>query len=295
MAGLSDYAAEYLLNWATGQQGAGARYLALFTAAPNDSGSGGTEVSGTGYARVQVAGTLAAGASWTTGNSAITLGSTAPAWLTALGSNGSGVNVYDVTNSQQIGTVSSISGTTVTLTGTAAHASAGSADSLAFSAFPAASASSGAEPATTPAYVANGAAIAEPQSTASWGTVLAWGLYDAATAGNYLIGDYLGANKWIPFSCSLASPGVLTVDSSADVPANGSSIVVSSKYGGTLPTTSGSWSGPLTVAGASGNTFNAGVNTSSTGGGLFRQITQQSIPANVTFSFAASGLTVAAA
>src|SRR5579871_1601501 len=171
MAGFGDYAAEAALNWlsgAGGTLGGGNRFAALFTAAPtSDAGTGGTEVSGAGYARVQIAGQLAAGASWTTGVSTITLASAAPAWLTALGSsaNGNGVNVYDVTNNQQIGTVLSISGSTVTLTANAAHASSGSADTLAFSAFPLASASSGTEPSVTPCQAATGAQINFPKAT----------------------------------------------------------------------------------------------------------------------------------
>jgi hypothetical protein len=54
-------------------------------------------------------------------------------------------------------------------------------------------------------------------------------------------------------------------------------------------------SGLLTTAGASTNTFNDGVTTTSTGAGQFRQVTQQSIPANVTASFASGTLTVSAA
>ncbi|MEJ0065017.1 MAG: hypothetical protein WDM85_05935 [Caulobacteraceae bacterium] len=37
-------------------------------------------------------------ASFTTSSTTITLGATAPAWLLVLGTNGSGVNVYDLTN-----------------------------------------------------------------------------------------------------------------------------------------------------------------------------------------------------
>lgn len=307
MPGFSDYLAEGALNFATGQQGLptaasgntlGNRFLALFTAAPtSDAGTGGTEVSGGSYARVQVAGALAVSGSSgapSTASATITLAATAPAWLTALGTNGSGVNVFDLTNGKQIGTVSSISGTTVTLTGNAAN-NGSLGDSLQFSAFPAASASSGTEPSVTPSNVTNGASITFPQATATWGTVVFFGIYDAVTSGNFLGGDYIGNNKWVPFTCTSASPGVLTVDSAADVPANATSCVVTSKFGGTLPTTAGSWAGVLTSAGASANTFNLGVNTTSTGSGQFRQITQQSIPANVTASFATSTLTLSVA
>lgn len=297
MAGMSDYLAQNVLDFMTGRRAMPAyasRYLALFTTAPtSDSGSGAVEVSGGGYARVQIAGTLAAGASFTTASTTITLGSTAPAWLLALGTNGSGVNVYDATNSTQIGTVSAISGTTVTLTSTAAAASTGSTDSLYFSAFPAASASSGAEPATLPASVTNGAVIPFAQSSASWGTVTSFGIYDASTSGNLIAWDYLGNFKWLPFTCTSASPGVLT--STAHGLSNADSVVVTAKDGGGLPTTGGSWAGLLTVASATTDTFTAGVNTTGTGDGLVRKVLQQPIPINSTYSFAASTLTLNAA
>jgi hypothetical protein len=299
MPGFSDYFAEGSLNLLSGNSPApslASRFLALFTAPPtSDAGTGGTEVSGGSYARVQVAGALAAGAAWTTSSTALTLASAAPAWLTALGNNGSGVNVFDSTTGQQIGTVSVISGVTVTLTATAAHASSGSADTLVFSAWPSASGSSGSEPLTAPATVTNGSSITFPTATANWGTVVFFGLYDALTSGNYLGGDYLGSFKWIPFTCTSATPGVLTADTSADAPANGSSVVVAQKYGGTLPTTGGSWAGLLTTANLSGATFTAGVNTTSIGGGQFRQVSSQSIPGGVAASFAASTLTLTSA
>lgn len=299
MSGLTDYSAANVLQYLTGDRAVPALpsvFLGLFTTAPtSDAGTGGTEVSGTGYARVQVAGALAvAAAGGPFAGTTITLAATAPAWLLALGTNGSGVNVYDATTTTQIGTVSSISGTTVTLTGTAGG-SVGNSNSLIFSAFPAATASSGSEPATTPAQVANGAAITFPQATGTWGTVTSFALFDAVTSGNMLAWDYLGNFKWIPFTCTLASPGVFTTDLTADAPANGSSVVVTAKYGGTLPTTAGSFAGVLTTAGLSGATFNVGVNTTAAGGGQFRQVTTQSIPSNVTASFAASAFVISAA
>ena len=291
MAGLSDYSAQALLNWESGQQpmpSIASRFLALFTAAPtSDAGTGGTEVSGGSYARVQIAGALAANGTISTGSATITMNVSNPGWVVA------GMNVYDLTNNQQIGTVSSYSGTTLTLTANAAHAGSGSTDSLQFSAFPASSASSGNEPATTPANVTNGAIVTFAQATANWGTVVAYGIYDALSSGNLISWDYLGNFKWLPFSCTSASPGVLT--SPAHGYANSDPVVVSAKFGGTLPTTGGSWSGVLTVAGVTTDTFNAGVNTTSTGDGEVRKIVQQSIPTNVTASFAASTFTLSAA
>lgn len=298
MAGLSDYEAQRQLNDSTGAipltVANSSRFLALYSTAPtSDAGTGGTEISGNGYARVQVAGALTAGASWTTSSTTITLASTAPAWLLALGTNGSGVNVYSMTAGQQIGTVSSVSGTTVTLTTTAAHNSSGASDSVQFSAFPLASASSGAEPATTPANVTNGAQINFAQSTGAWSNVTSFGVYDASSSGNLYYWDYTGNGKWSEFTCTSASPGVLTVTDQTFT--NGNSAVVSSKVGGTLPTTAGSWAGLLTVAGVSGSTFNLAVNTTSTGNGMVRPVVTYSVGVSTTFTVPSSSFVLSAA
>lgn len=287
MPGMSDYSAKNTLNYATGQVPSPTLpsiFLALFTAVGSDSGSGFTEVSAGGYARVQMSGTLAAGASWTTSSTTLTLGSTAPAWLLALGTNGSGCNVYDSTNGNQIGTLSGISGTTVTLTGTAAHASTGSTDNLVFSAFAPATGSG-------PSTVTSGAVINMPAASASWGTVIAFGIYDASTSGNLLAWDYLGNFQWLPAFITSASPGVF------DVKAHGYSaadtVVYTTEYGGTTPTFSQSnLTGLLAVVSPATDTFtvtNGGtaVNTSSTGDGAVRKVASQAIASGVTASFAA--------
>ena len=294
MAGLSDYSAQALINWATGNRSMPAtanRFLALFTTAPtSDAGTGGTEVStsGTAYARVQVAGAITAAGAISTDASTITMPNVSGyPWVLA------GMNVYDATAGVQIGTVQTWTGTTLTLTGNAANNGSGSTDSLIFSAFPAASASSGTEPSVTPAQAATGAAVSFPQSTASWGTVVAIGVYDAVTSGNLIWFDFLGNYKWSPFSCTLASPGVLTVN---DVTfTNGQFAVVTSKFGGALPTTGGSWSGVLTVAGVSGQTFNLGVNTTGAGDGLVRQVVQQVVPSSNVVTFSSGQLILSAA
>lgn len=157
----------------------------------------------------------------------------------------------------------------------------------------AASNSVGSEPSVTPANITNAAAITFPTATANWGTVLAFGLFDALTVGNLLTWDYLGNFPWEPFTCSLASPGVLTAPAHGF--ANGDPVVVTSKYNGSLPTTAGSFAGVLTVAGATTDTFNVGVNTTSTGEGMVRKILQQAVPSGVQFSFAIGALKITAA
>ena len=283
MAGATDYTAANVLNYITAQiapPALTAVWLGLFTTAPtSDSGvTGATEVSGGAYARVQVAGQLTASSAATT---IITFASV-PAWVVA------GMYVRDVTTPGNIPggtTVLSTTGTTVTCSATVSSVGT---NVVQFSAFGPPTASSGAEPATVPSFAQNNAVITFAQATASWGTALAFGLFDAVTAGNCLAWDWLGNFKWLPFSGSFASPSVLT--SPAHGYSNADVVVVSAKFGGSLPPTGGSWAGALTVASSSTDTFTAGVNSTATGDGLVRKILQQPIAINVTASFAQNTL-----
>lgn len=137
---------------------------------------------------------------------------------------------------------------------------------------------------TSPSTISNSATLTFATATASWGTVIAVGGYDALTSGNLLWWDYLGNYSWNPFTCTNASPGVLTAP--AHGYSNGDSVVVTAEYGGTLPTTGGSWSGLLTVGGVTTDTFTAGVNTTSTGSGQVRKVLSQAVSSGVQVSFA---------
>lgn len=269
-------------------------WLALFTAAPtSDAGTGGTEVSasGTNYARQQVGGVLTTNAITGSGNATLHFASV-PSWVTA------GMQVRDITSPSVIPastTISSTTSTTIVMNNNATGAGVGASDIISISAFGPATASASNEPNTTPGGISNNAIITMNQSTGSWGTCIFFGLYDALTSGNFLAGDYIGAFNWLPFTCTNGSPGVFTTDTAADAPANGSSVVVTQKFGGTLPSTGGSFAGLLTTAGLSGATFNVGVNTTSIGGGQFRQVVQQIIGNNTTPSFAVGQLKFTAA
>lgn len=295
MTGMTNYSADNWLNYIGGQQPMPATpsiFLALFTGVGTDAGSGFTEVSGGSYARVQVSGTVAATASWTTATPNITMTSN-PGWVVP------GMNVYDTTNSQQIGTVLTYSSTALVLTANAAHASSGSTDNLIFSAFSPASG-------TAPSTMTNGAVVSFPQATGSWGTVIAFGLYDASSSGNLLAWDFIGNFPWLPFESTSVGSGAGPVFS---IKSNGYTnldpVVLTSEYGGTLPTlTAGTITGytvnfvandatdTVTLTQTSGG---SAITSSSTGSGMMRKITQQSIPANITASFAASSLIISAA
>lgn len=280
MTGLSNYSANNIGNYITGQiamPALPAVFLALFTAVGTDAGTGFTEVTGGAYARVQVAGTAVTNGTTATSSPTLHIASV-PAWIVA------GMLVYDVTTATAIGTVLSTTGTTVTLVANSAGA-VGSGDTLSFSAF-------GSTSGTAPATTTNGAIVTFAQATASWGTVVAWGLYDASSSGNLLTWDYMGAFAWQPATVSAASPGVITAH--AHGLANGDSFEFSTEYGGTAPSFSaGNYTGILTAAGVATDSLNVtGVNTSATGNGLIRKLTQQPIQINVTASFAASTFTL---
>ena len=75
MAALSDHAEKLILDWMM-TAGAAARpsawYVALYTAAPSDAG-GGTELSGSGYAREAVAFAAATSGTGTTSNTGVVI------------------------------------------------------------------------------------------------------------------------------------------------------------------------------------------------------------------------------
>lgn len=282
MTGFTDYTAKLAGNWVAGAQPFNAQpavWLALFTVVGIDAGTGFTEVSGGSYARVQVGGTATVNGTTASGNPTLHFAAT-PAWIVA------GMYIYDITAPAVIPaatTVLSTTGTTVTMSANAAGAGVGATDVIAFSAFSTATASG-------PTTITNNAVITFAQATVSWGTVVAWGLYDAVTSGNLLLWDYIGNFSWLPCTVSVASPGVILTK--AHGYSNGDSFVFSNEYGGTAPGFSaGNYTGILTVAGVATDSFNVtGVNTNATGDGMVRKIIQQPIAANVTASFAVSSL-----
>ena len=97
MAALSDYAEKLLLDWMM-TSGSATRptswYVALYTAAPSDSG-GGTEVSGNGYSRQSVTFAAASTPGGTTSNSgAVTFTAAGGSWGTI-----SHIGIFDASTS----------------------------------------------------------------------------------------------------------------------------------------------------------------------------------------------------
>jgi hypothetical protein len=214
MTGFTDRVSQGILNHIVGKSalfGLPTAYVALFTGVGSDAGTGFTEVSGGGYARVATA---------------------AGDWNSATGSAPSAIN--------------------------------------------------------------NANTITFPSATASWGNIIAFGLYDAASAGNLQAWDYFGNYLWLPATVSAASAAVITAKGHGF--SAGDLVEWTTEYGGTNPTFSQSnFTGPLTVASPTTDTFtvtNGGtaVNTSATGNGMVRKMVSQAIASGVSAAFPAGSL-----
>ena len=144
---------------------------------------------------------------------------------------------------------------------------------------------------SNPSSINNAATLTFPTATGTgWGTIIAFGFFDALTTGNLLDWDYIGAWAWLPATISVASPAVVTM------PRHGfsanDSVVYSSEYGGPAPTLSqGSLTGLLTVVSPATDTFtlqngSTALNASATGAGLIRKVSPVAISAGQAPAFA---------
>lgn len=289
MTGFTNYTSDNFLNYLTclvPVPALAAVWLGAFTAVGTDVGTGFTEASGNNYARVQVGGSAATNGTTASGNATLHFAST-PAWIVA------GMTINDVTAAVVPAgtTVLSVTGTTVVMSANATGGGVGSGDTITFSAFGAASG-------TSPSSSVNSAAVSFAQTGAGggFGTVMAFGLFDALTSGNLLDWDYIGAFSWLPATVSSASPGVLTVKAHGYSAAD--PVVFSTEYGGTAPSFSQSnFTGVLAAVSPATDSFSVtnsatAVNTSSTGSGMVRKIVQQATVANMVLTFPASQLTL---
>jgi hypothetical protein len=217
MTGFTDRTSQGILNHITGKSALFAlptAYVALFTAAGTDAGTGFTEVVGGSYARKVTA---------------------AADWNSATGSG--------------------------------------------------------------PSVISNANTLTFATATADWGTVVAFGLYDAISAGNLLCWDFFGNYSWLPATVSAASPAVITLHthgfSVSDL------VQWTVEYGGTTPTFSQSnFTGSLTVTSPGTDTFTVtnaatAVNTSGTGNGMVRKVAPQAIANGSSAAFPAGSLTIA--
>jgi hypothetical protein len=149
-------------------------------------------------------------------------------------------------------------------------------------------------PAASSGLKQNGVAINFAQASADWGTVVAFGIFDASTSGNLLYWGWLGTDDGHVFTATTAD--VFTSPSHGFI--NTDQVRVYAVPGSTLPTgiSAGTTYFVITV---SGDTFSlsltsggAAIDITVAGAGLIAKITAKPILNGDTASFAINALQV---
>lgn len=141
----------------------------------------------------------------------------------------------------------------------------------------------------------NGTVITFPKATADWGTIVAFGLFDAGSGGNLLYWGWLGTDDGDLFT-GLNTGDVLTAPGHAVV--NNDQVRLLAVPGATLPAGLSEGTTYFVIS-QSGNTFQlsltqggAAVVITADGSGLVAKITAKPVLTDDTPSFAAGALVV---
>lgn len=136
---------------------------------------------------------------------------------------------------------------------------------------------------SAPSSTSNSANISfATAGSGGYGTLVGFGLFDAASGGNLLDYDWLGNYAWLPFTAASGASGVINAPGHGY--ANGDQVAFTAEYGGTLP--AGMTANTLyTVENATTNTFDVGLNLTTVGNGMLRKVATQAIASGVTPSF----------
>jgi len=143
---------------------------------------------------------------------------------------------------------------------------------------------------SAPSTVNNANSIVFPTSSANWGTVIAFGLYDAVTAGNLMAWDFFGNCDWAPVTISAGTPGIFTQKAHGYLA--GDSVIYTTEFGGVNPGGAVIAGTIMTVASPTVDSYNVGINTSTTGSGMVRKMSPQLIVSGVQPTFAPASLTI---
>lgn len=141
--------------------------------------------------------------------------------------------------------------------------------------------------------IANTAAITFAQATGSWGDIIGFGIWDAASSGNLLRKTYAVSGAWFTFT-GVASD---TITAPGSALSNTNRVVLIALPGSSLPT--GATQGTLYyVISASGDTFQisltsggAAVNLTATGGGRVARVIPTTVGNGDIPSFAIGAVT----
>ena len=310
MAGNTPFFASEILGYLTGQEALATTltpYLGLFTTMPSGTASG-TEVSGLGYARIEVNGSsfwnapvqgsptsVTNSATFTFPNATVLSPPANPTLSSTAGGTLAATTYYVII------TYVGASGET---TGSGEVSLAVAADNLLVVDSPAASSgavgwnvyvgtASGGETKQNSSYIAIGTNWTEPTTglisgsavpttnTASWGNILGVGLWDASTGGDLLYSGWLGNAKYWPFTATTSGNLISAYGITAGTTgfANGVNVIFSEGFGGTAPT--GLALNTLyTVSNLSSDTFTVGATLTANGSGNVRMVVPQTMVPN---------------
>ena len=149
-------------------------------------------------------------------------------------------------------------------------------------------------PAAASGLKQNGTAITFPTATADWGTVVAFGLFDAGSGGNLLYWGWLGTDDGDLFTATTAD--VFTAPGHTLV--NDNQVRVLAVPGATLPTGVSEGTTYFVIS-VSGDTFSlsatqggGAINITAAGSGLIAKITTKPVLTDDTPSFAVNALQI---
>ena len=145
---------------------------------------------------------------------------------------------------------------------------------------------------SAPSTISNANPINFPLATSAWNNIIAFGIYDALTAGNLQAWDYFGNFPWRPTTVGIGTPALFTQPQHGYLA--GDQVIWTLEYGGLAPA-GGPLTGLMNVVAPTTDTFNVGVNTTGTGDGQVRKVLSQTVQSGLQPIFAPGSFVVSSA
>jgi len=149
---------------------------------------------------------------------------------------------------------------------------------------------------SSPSTISNLNPLTFNTATANWGTVIAWGLFDALTSGHLGCWDYVGNFQWLPAFIRASSPASFLVHGHSYMISD--TVVFTTEYGGQAPIfRQSNLTGLLAVAHTTTDIFDVTnsavqVNTAGTGDGSVRKIVPTIVNSGAKWQFDPSTLVI---
>ena len=145
---------------------------------------------------------------------------------------------------------------------------------------------------SAPSTISNANPVTFPMASSAWNNIIAFGIYDALTAGNLQCWDYFGNFPWRPTTVGIGTPALFTQPAHGYLA--GDQLVWTLEYGGVAPA-GATLTGLLSVASPTADTYNVGQNTTGTGDGQMRKVLSQTVQSGLQPIFAPGSFVVSSA